>query len=271
MLFDGRAHAFSGNHSLCVIGIQEKRGELFAAKTRAHVAGAQRFLDDCADLFQGFAPNQMAKGVVHFFEIIEIRHQHAERHRLGLSACGFPAQLGKKRFARQQAGKIVVYQQAVNLLLKLAVDLVEHFKADQLIADFKLVAIMQEGIIDGGAVENRAVGRIEIGQTITRLGGLLARLSRDARMQARSARVAYPHVSFQRATQSYFFAVQRDGHGQQFAAQKDQRRPAFALLPILAGKRIDFVFLYYRNVVRAIRHLDSNCGRGAREGLLHLV
>src|SRR5712692_8033426 len=181
----------------------------------------------------------------YFKEVNEVRHQDAEGHRLGLGARGFPAQLGKKRFAGEQAGEIVVDQQAVNLLLKLAVDLVEHFKADQLIADFKLVAIMQEGIVDGGAVENRAVGRIEIGQTITRLVLLLAWLSRNARVQARSARVAYPHVGFQRATQSYFPAIERDGHGQQFAAQEDQRRPAFALLPILAGEGIDFFVLYY--------------------------
>jgi len=46
------------------------KGELFAAETRTHVAGAQALLNDCADLFQGFAADQMTKGVIHILEII---------------------------------------------------------------------------------------------------------------------------------------------------------------------------------------------------------
>ena len=40
----------------------------------------------------------------------------------------------------------------MNLLLKLAIDLVQHLEPDQLIADFKLIAILKESLFDPGAV-----------------------------------------------------------------------------------------------------------------------
>jgi len=60
----------------------------------------------------------------------------------------------------------VVDQQAVNLLLKFAVDFIEHFKANQLIADLELVTILQESLVTGRPlrrvplVESRSVKTI---------------------------------------------------------------------------------------------------------------
>ena len=39
-------------------------------------------------------------------------------------------------------------QQPMNLLLKLAIDLVEHFEANQLIANLELVAILKQSLMD---------------------------------------------------------------------------------------------------------------------------
>ncbi len=72
----------------------------------------------------------------------------------------------------------------MNLLLKLAVDLVQHFEANQLIANDKFVSVLQERAIDRLAIKQRAVGRLEIAQTITRLTGAIVTFSVDAGMQA---------------------------------------------------------------------------------------
>src|SRR5258706_9682265 len=151
---DSRTHALSGDYALLVIGTEQKGGKLFAAEPGPYTTGTQRLPDHCADLFQSVAAHQMPIGVVHFLEIIYVHHQDAERHCLGLSAGSFATQLGKKRFAGQQSGQLVMDQQAMDLLLKLAVNLVEHFEADQLIADLKLVTVLQQGLINRLPVED---------------------------------------------------------------------------------------------------------------------
>ena len=48
-------------------------------------------------------------------------------------------------------------QQAMNLLLKLSIDFIEHFKANQLVTNNKFVAIFKQCLIDSLAVEQRPV------------------------------------------------------------------------------------------------------------------
>ena len=83
----------------------------------------------------------MAISVVHFFEMIDVHHQHTKGLRFGFSARRLAPQFRKEGFAGEQSRQFVMDQQAVNLLLELAVDLVKHFEANQLITDDKLVAV----------------------------------------------------------------------------------------------------------------------------------
>src|SRR6266550_6125283 len=96
MFLDCRPHALSRDQALRVIRIEQKSRELLAAKAGADVAGPQCLLDYRADLFQGFAAHQVAVGVIHFLEIIDVHHQDTEGHRLGRSARGLATQLGKE-------------------------------------------------------------------------------------------------------------------------------------------------------------------------------
>src|SRR6267378_7416475 len=113
-------------------------------------------------------------------------------------------------------------QQAMNLLLKLPVNFVEHFEANQLISDFELVAVLQQGMVDPCAVEDGSVGRVEVLQKITRHAPLGVGLGNNAGMHARSARVVDADVGIERAAQSNFGAFQGNLHRQQFPAQKNQ-------------------------------------------------
>src|SRR5260370_12233261 len=117
-------------------------------------------------------------------------------------------------------------QQTVNLLLEFAVNLVENLKATQLIAYFGCVAAPQEFLIDGLAVEQSAVGRLQIVQAIAGFAGGFVALGRDPRMKARSTRVVNADVGFQRATQSYLFTFQWNRDREHFSARKTQSRAA---------------------------------------------
>ena len=158
VLGDRRTHALSRDQALRIVGIQQKRRELFTAKSRPDVARAQCLFYDRADFFQRFTADQMPVSVVHLLKIIDVHHQHTEGHRFGFGTGRFPAQLRKERFAGQQAGKFIVDQQPVNLLLKFAVDFIEHFEANQLIANDEFVAVLQKRLVNGVTVQHRAVG-----------------------------------------------------------------------------------------------------------------
>src|ERR1700682_1836488 len=122
----------------------------------------------------------------------------------------------------------------MDLLLKLAVNLVEHLKADQLIANLELVAILQHGLIDPFAVEDSSVGRVEVLQAVSRRASPGIVLGNDTSMQARGARVVDAYVGGERAAQSYLRSFQRNLHRKQFPAQEDQCGPAFTRPLILA-------------------------------------
>ena len=111
----------------------------------------------------------------------------------------------------------------MDLLLKLAVNLIEHFEADQLIANFELIAILEHGLIDRFAVKDGSVGRVEVLQSITYQTGGGVGLSDNPSVQARGARVIDTYICIKRPAQSYVCSLQRNLHRQQFAAQEDER------------------------------------------------
>ena len=76
-----------------------------------------------------------------------------------------------------------MHQQPVNLLLKLAVDFVEHFKANEVIADHKLVAVFEKGFVDWLAVQQSSISLIKINQSITLFTRSLVAFGADARVQ----------------------------------------------------------------------------------------
>ena len=102
----------------------------------------------------------------------------------------------------------------MNLLLKFTVNLVEHFKTNQLIADFKLITVLQIRFIDRPAVKQRAVSRAKIRKAETLFTGSLITFCRDPRMEPRRASVIHAHVSIERSPDRYLGALQRYGNRQ---------------------------------------------------------
>ena len=54
----------------------------------------------------------------------------------------------------------------MNLLLKLAIDFIQHFEPDELIAHLKLVTIFQKSAVDPFPVKDCAVSRTKVGEAI---------------------------------------------------------------------------------------------------------
>src|SRR5438552_6112014 len=147
-------------------------------------------------------------------------------------------------------------QQAMNLLLELTIDLVKHFEADQLIAYFELVAVLQKSLIDSLAVQDGPVGGVEIGQTILGFASALSLLGSNPSVQARSARIVDAYVSVKGTTHGHFGSVQRNRNRQQFSPQENKSRPPLTGPPILARVSFNFSRLFdHRNVFRLVRHL----------------
>src|SRR5215472_2360607 len=70
MLFDPRSDPFRGDQPLRIVSVEQKRRKLFAAKAGPDIAGAQRFSDYRPNFLKRLAADQMAIGVVHFFEVV---------------------------------------------------------------------------------------------------------------------------------------------------------------------------------------------------------
>ena len=117
----------------------------------------------------------------------------------------------------------------MDLLLKFAIDFVQHVETEEMITDYDLIAVVEVNLGNQLAVDQRAVGRAEI--VITILVCLVSGSMRagDAGMKARSARIVEAHVSFDRATNYYLVSLERNRHRHQFAAKGDERWPAFLL------------------------------------------
>src|SRR2546423_9496912 len=120
-------------------------------------------------------------------------------------------------------------QQAMNLLLKLSIDFVQHLKPNQLIADGEFVPIFEKSFVDRFAIQHRAVGRIEIYQAIASLTGFFITLSPNLRMQPRSLGIVDAHISIERPTEGHFGPLEWNRNCQQFSTQKDERRAAISL------------------------------------------
>src|ERR1051326_323355 len=86
--------------------------------------------------------------------------------------------------------QLIVHEQTMNLLLKLAIDFVEHLKTDQLLADFELVPVFKIRGFNSIPIQDGAVRRAEIRQAVSRLSSCGIALSRDPRVQPRRPAVA---------------------------------------------------------------------------------
>ena len=143
----------------------------------------------------------------------------------------------------------------MNLSLELAVDFVEHLETNQLLANLKLVAVFEKTGVDALAVEQSAVGRVEIAQTVSSLAGFFIPLAVDASMQSRRARIVDPNVRVERPPKRHLFTIERNLHSQQLATQKDQRRPQIRSALVISRERVDLARLItQRGVVRFICH-----------------
>ena len=74
-------------------------------------------------------------------------------------------------------------------------------------------------------------------------------------MKPRGARVVDAHISLERAAESYFGPIERDRHCQQFAAQENQRGPAFSRISLGAAALGRALSGATRSVFRIDRHL----------------
>src|SRR6266550_5215846 len=107
-------------------------------------------------------------------------------------------------------------QQTMDLLLKLAVNLIEHFKTKEIVTDSYLVTLIEERLFNKLTVEQGTVGRIKIFNFVTRDAGLRISLGTNARMQPRSAKVIDTDICLDRAPQDDFVSLKRNRHSHQF-------------------------------------------------------
>src|SRR5687768_2623920 len=96
-----------------------------------------------SDFFQGLAARQMPISVVDLFEMINVHHQNAKLSFFAVGARRFATKLGKKRAARKQSGQIVVRKQPPNLMLILAINFIQQFKSQNMLANRDFIAAPQ--------------------------------------------------------------------------------------------------------------------------------
>src|SRR5687768_332340 len=70
---------------------------------------------------------------------------------------------------------------------------------------------------------------MQVGDLETRLARFGIGLRRDGSMQARRLGIVQTNVGFERATQGNSLAFERNRCGHQFAAQRDEHRPALSI------------------------------------------
>src|SRR6267142_3977459 len=115
----------------------------------------------------------------------------------------------------------------MNLLLELAVNLVEHLESKEMIANSYFVALVEHSFSDELTIKERAVGGFEISYPVACDHGVRIALSPDARMQSRSAKVIDAHVRLDGAAQYHVVALERNRHSHQLSAQEHEHRAAF--------------------------------------------
>src|SRR5215470_12991955 len=126
----------------------------------------------------------MAVGVVDLLKMVQIHHQYTKRSRLFFGATGFAAQFGKERFAGKQTGQLVMNEEAMDLLLELAVDLIQQFETKQVIAYANFVAFIQKSFGNKVSVYVSSIRRGEVGNLEASKAGGKAAYCGDLSMQA---------------------------------------------------------------------------------------
>ncbi len=159
------------------------------------------------------APDEVAVAVVDGLEMVEVHHQHTERTPFRFSPRGLALQFGEEGLAGQQPGQLIMREQAMDVRLEFAVNIVQQVEAQQVLADGELIAVFEESFDDGPSIEERAIGRAEVGDAKTTLARLGVALDGDARVDARGAGVVDAHVRFERAAQRHLFTFERDRGG----------------------------------------------------------
>ena len=118
-------------------------------------------------------------------------------------------------------------EQALDLLLKSTIDLVEELETKKLIADENLVAVVQHDFRNRAAIHERAVGRMEIRDPENCSARRRIDVSADTRMQARRFGVVQTNVRVERAAECDFRPFERDRRGEQFTAEGHEHGPPF--------------------------------------------
>ena len=119
-------------------------------------------------------------------------------------------------------------QQTMNLLLKLAVNLIEHFEPKEMIANSYLVALIEQSFGDELTINQSAIGRFKISYAIARDHGFRIVFSPNARVQSRGTKVVDAHIGFDGTPKDDIVTLKRNWHSHQFATQENQRWPALA-------------------------------------------
>src|SRR3989442_2159454 len=117
----------------------------------------------------------------------------------------------------------------MDLLLKFAIDFVQHVEAKKMIADYNLIAVVEDCFTDQFAINQCAIGRIKIGNPIARFVSLRIAFAGNSRMEPRGAGIVEPDISFQSATNHDLISLNRNWYRHQFSPKGNQRGPALFL------------------------------------------
>src|ERR1700704_1513764 len=117
----------------------------------------------------------------------------------------------------------------MNMLLELAINLIEHLETKKMIADFYFVTIIQKSLADRLPIELRAVCRAEIGNLVAHSISAEIALGGDACMLPGGTKVVDANVSLDRPSQHDLVTFKRYRDGHKFTAEENEGRPALSL------------------------------------------
>lgn len=227
---DHRTDPFGCDHRLRKIGVQEEGGKFFSAESRGSVAASHNTYNAGANLLKCTAACQMAVIVIHVLEMVHVHHQNAETAVLCFCACRFATQFGKEGTAGKQPGQVVVRDEAMDLPLVLAVDLIEQVKPKDMLADRDLVAVVKDVFGDPLAVDESTIAGLTVGQDVSCVAGFGVADSNDLSVDPRHFAVIDANVRLERSAHSYLFAFERNRDSDQLSAQKNKSGPDIAKL-----------------------------------------
>lgn len=123
------------------------------------------------------------------------------------------------------------------LPLVFAVDLIQHFKAQNVFADRYLVAVAEEVLAYLFAVNKRAVPRLAVGKHVL-FAAVRSFGERDLCMNTRDLCIVHADVRFESPAESDLFTFEWDGDCDQLSAQENQSRAQVAKLSFRSNHRI---------------------------------